>query len=145
MSTPDTSGAFGLVAAGVASASAAIQYVWRQQGEREREEKKAVEARVKVLEEKAHAQELVLTRQDGDLTHMREAIDDMRGMLFDQRPNLRARGCAVAETDPIVDRRITPSLDHFREPRDRPHPPRPVAFQESLAKGLRQVGDNSGA
>lgn len=117
MSTPDSSGALSVVAAVIATAGALLQLGWKIQAERdarekvkreEREERDrvALEARVKVLEERDHAQELVLVRQGGDLEHVREAIDDVRGML----------------------RRVL-GLDGSSPSLPPPHPPRPRSQQ----------------
>jgi hypothetical protein len=45
--------------------------------------------------------------------------NDMLGTFCDQFTNLGPRACTVAETDPVIDGRITPPLNHFRKPRDR--------------------------
>jgi hypothetical protein len=59
--------------------------------------------------------------------------NDMLGTLCNQFTNLGPRACTVAETDPVIDWRITPPFDHFRKPRDRlPNPHTGSSFDSFL-------------
>src|SRR5690242_2844900 len=71
--------------------------------------------------------------------------DDALGTLVDQRSHLGPGGSAMEEGHADFDWRVAAALDHPGQPRQRPRPPRPLAFQEGLAERLRIIADDRGA
>lgn len=96
---PLASGLLSILAALVAAGGTLYQGLQKQQADRDKEQRardqlqaertiallearlKAAEDRVKALEDKDHEHDLVLVRTDGDLKHMRSAIDEVRDLV----------------------------------------------------------------
>lgn len=91
---PLTSGLLSILAAGVAGVGAYHQRQAQISADREKEQHRALEARVKLLEEKNHAQDLVLVRLEGDLRHMRSSLDEALGLLRQLAAPAHLRGGA---------------------------------------------------